>query len=219
MLLSNAILLIRLERTGLYFKNLTHKNISVNQDSSCTDTTKPWMHFFTSTSQTSVLQPIWPVLPAAEGKIPAKAADLPFLSCGRTTLERDSWTAPCSRRWRYSAQGDNGPQSARSWPAHPGRHDVPETGVNSGGRWTRPALKALRMAWECDSNQRRKTGLLDPDWPIVPNLFLMKYQVCRDGRGTETNVHSICKNKNRSTIGKHTTLFQTDYITSTNTLK
>lgn len=137
------------------------------------------MHFFLYTCQTRSLQLIWPVLPASNGKIPAKTPDLdlPFLSCGRTTPERDSWTAPCSRRWRCSAQGDTGPQSARSWPAHPGRRDVPETGVNSGGRWTRPALKALRMAWECYSNQRRKTGLLDPACPIGPNLFFNEISV------------------------------------------
>ncbi len=100
----------------------------------------------------------------------AQTPDLPFPSCGRTTPERDSWTTPCSRRWRYSGQDDTGPRSARSWPAHPGRHDDPETGVNSGDRWTRPALKALRMAWECYSNQRRKKWFLDPDWPVAPIL-------------------------------------------------
>lgn len=89
---------------------------------------------------------------------------LPCRSCGQTRPGHDSWTAPCSRRWHCSGPGDTVPPTCRSWLAHPGIHAAPGMGASWDGRRTRPALKALILAWEYYSNQTRGTGFLDPEW-------------------------------------------------------
>lgn len=110
---------------------------------------------------------------------------LPSRSCGRTTQEHDSWTAPCSRRWRCSGPVGSEPQTFRSWPARPGTHAAPGMGASWVGRWTRPVLKALILAWVCYSNQTQWRGFPDPDWqgfgasPLKKNNLQYLRPVCR----------------------------------------
>lgn len=94
-------------------------------------------------------------------------SSLPCRSCGRTRPGRDSWRELCSRRWRCSGQAGSEPPTCRSWLAHPGRHAAPGMGASWVGRRTRPAPKALILAWECYSNQTRGRGFLDPEWQIL----------------------------------------------------
>lgn len=104
---------------------------------------------------------------------------LPCHSCGRTRLGHDSWTAPCSRRWRCSGPGDTEPPTCRSWLAHPGKHAAPGMGASWVGRRTRPALKALILAWEYYSNQTRGTSFLDPEWQAsFCNPQWIIYNIC-----------------------------------------
>lgn len=53
------------------------------------------------------------------------------------------------------------------------------------------------------TRDERQGFLIQTDQSFRIFYFLTKYQVSCVGRGTETNVHSIYKNKSISTIGKH----------------
>lgn len=101
-------------------------------------------------------------------------SSLPCRSCGQTRPGRDSWRELCSQRWRCFGQAGSEPPTCRSWLAHPGTHVAPGMDASWVGRRTRPALKALILAWECYSNQTRGRGFLDPEWQILSRSLPQK---------------------------------------------
>lgn len=126
-----------------------------------------WTQILRQNSHTSVITNF------TIGIIPVQSS-LPCRSCGQTRPGRDSWRELCSQRWRCFGQAGSEPPTCRSWLAHPGTHVAPGMDASWVGRRTRPAPKALILAWECYSNQTRGRGFLDPEWQILSRSLTQK---------------------------------------------